>query len=153
MTTGVRSETTWKRLCHEDDVTGVVVETNEEDRFVLSLQDAIQACRSIEKANEYLSQLSGVFRRLTTWLNERPEKIDRAYLSLSGDGLDFTIVQRSNRFDPEIDEPLVDLDISIAKSEEFNLITLDVMSLPYCDEDNVLSFVKPRLTWVRRMPR
>lgn len=153
MATSAKNGASWINICPDDDAQGVIVETPEGDRFVLSVQDAITACKSVENANRFVQQLGALFGRLNAWLAERPEKIDRAYLSLSDEGVDFTVVQRSKDFDPEVDEPLVELDINIASSPEFDLIKLDVMSLPYSPDESLRSFVRPSQTWVRQMPR
>src|SRR5271157_265785 len=125
----------WISLSDDGDALGLMVTSKDGDRFYLSLEEAISACRSADRAKEFSRQLIDIFERLSCWIGERSDSIDRAYLSISDEGLDFTVVLTSMEFEQSIDESLVDLDIAIAQDPSFDNLRLDVMSLPYCSEE------------------
>jgi hypothetical protein len=151
--TGIDQATGWTHLCLDDDTPGVVVTTKEGDRFILTLDEAIRACKSAEKATDYMRQFQGVLDRVTSWLTSHADGIELAYLTLGADGLDFTVVLRSMTFERDIEEDLTELDIEIAQHKEFDLIRLNVLSLPRCSDDNLGAFVRPRGTWIWRPQR
>jgi hypothetical protein len=141
----------WTHLCPDEGIETVVVTTKDGDRFVLTIEEAIAACQTGDRSRQFFDQFRGVMERLTSWLNERPEKIDRAYLRIGRDGLDFTVVLRAKGFDPELEDSLTELDIEIAQNEAFELIKLDITALPYCSENSARSFVRQQGTRMRKI--
>jgi hypothetical protein len=144
-----QSNKSWTHLYHDDATDGFVVNTKDGDRFVLSFDEMVGACKISENRKEFFSQFKDVFELLNSWLNRNADKIDRAYLSFPGDGIDFTVVQRSKALDRDLDESLIHLDIEIAANEKFHLVRLQILVLPMTSEESVLAFVRPTGTFKR----
>ena len=141
----------WIRLCHDGDTDGYVVETKDGDRFVVSFEELARACSVSERGKDFRGQLRGLIERLTPWLKAHKDKVDRAYVSFNSGAIDFVIIQKSEKLDRELDNLILDLDIEIANDVDFNLIRLDVLSLPYCTEESARSFVSQAGTSMMRL--
>lgn len=140
----------WLHLRPDGGIDDVCVTTSDGDRFMLSVDEAIASCRFGDQLRQFIEQVGGVTDRLDAWLLQHRGKIDRAYLHIGRDGLDFIAVQRGMAMDPEIQDSLTELDLEIAHNQAFDLIRMDVTALPYCSENASSSFVPREGTRVKK---
>lgn len=140
----------WTRLCHDDPTDGYIVTTKEGDRFVFSFDDMVRACGHVENGRRFRAQFGEFFPELDSWLQARAAKLDRAYLSFDESGIQLTVILRARELDREFDDELISFDIQVAQDERFNLIRLHCLSLPFCSEDSVRSFVRDSGTMKRQ---
>ena len=139
----------WQFLSHQGGKRVVITDENN-DRFVLRVEDVIRACRSAEKFEEFANQISDVLDRLAAWLIERADKVDRAYLSLETDCVAFTVVLKTKSFDPDFEDALSLIDLEIAQDQGLNLIHLRSLALPLSSDTTVSSFLTHENGWVAK---
>ena len=131
---------------HFEDNRIVFVEGKDEDRFILTMSEAIRACKAYDSCKEHAffsRQYKNMLSRLKNWVSENKDVIDRAFLTVQDSGLSFLTVTKTRQYDDEFEERLSDLDLEIARSKEFSLIGLNVQSLPNCGPSNYLAFCDP----------
>ncbi len=125
----------------------VVCTPEDEDRFTLTVEQAIDACkayRSDEKRAMFRKQFTTLLYLLKTWIDKRKGKIQKAFLTVRDNGLLFLVVTSTPSFDSDLEDELTELDIQIANANEFSEIELDLKALPNCDKDNYESFCPPQ---------
>jgi hypothetical protein len=129
------------RLSHRDHDARVQVETEEEDRFVLTVGAAIQACKAFGEYEEFTRQFRKLQATLSSWVKDHAADVAEAYLTVRDAALLFLVVQSGEAFRQELEDSLTDLDLAVAQDEEFNLIRLQVLALPRASEESVRSFL------------
>ena len=117
------------------------VETEDEDRFVLTLGAAIEACRAFSHYETFVRQFRELHAQLSAWIQQHDRDIAEGYLTLRDGGLLFLVVQKSAAFNQELEDSLTDLDIKIAQDDDLNLIRLNVQALPQASEESIQSFL------------
>ena len=132
----------WTYLKHDDETDRYVVTTREGDRSVCSFEDIAKPCGFVENGKESRSQFAEFFQELNSWLDPRASKLDRVYLSFGESGLNLTVVLKGFECDRRFDDELIDFDIAVAQDPRFERIRLHCLSLPFCSEDSVRSFVR-----------
>ena len=123
------------------DESDVVVTPADEDRFALSVDDAIAACHAHTKEREFRKQHKILFEQLTRWLRDHKDTVERAYLTTRDNGLLFLVVTRSKEMDPNLQDSLTELDVEIANDAYLDLIRLSVLAIPNASESNIESFI------------
>ena len=131
------------RLRHGDDRL-VVVETEDEDRFLLTVQAVVRACKAHDQIALVGSQLRKLLKRLGEWVETNHEDIQEAYLTTRDSDLLFLIVRKSKPFNAPLEEVLTDLDLEVANDKDFDRLRLSVLALPATSEDSVKSFLCPQ---------
>lgn len=125
----------------EGEHDGVQVVRLEGDRFILTAQQAINALSLASQAARFQSQFTELLERLYVWVDSRRTKISAAYISISRDGITLLIVQRGVAADFELEDELVDLDISIANEGEFDLVPFNTLLVPRVGTDVLKTFL------------
>jgi hypothetical protein len=128
-----------------DKAARVVVTPDDEDRFAITVGEAVEACRAYTKSEQFKRQFTLMLRTLAEWIRHNQEKIEASFVTRRDNGLLFLVVQKSPRHDPEFEAALTELDIQIANDPMMDLIELSVMSLPCASEDCIDSFIHPAL--------
>ncbi|MCI0640661.1 MAG: hypothetical protein L0Y72_20085 [Gemmataceae bacterium] len=129
------------QLHHENTHGKVLVETDEQDRFVLTVSAAIEACQAYGKVNEFNQQFKELSARLSNWIGEHATDISQAYLTVRDASILFLVVQRAESFHQGLVDSLADLDVGIAQDEALYLIRLNVLALPRASEPSIESFL------------
>lgn len=124
----------------------VVVTPSDNDRFVLSVEEAAMACRSMKQLLVFNDQFEHLLSHLAQWMEDHKSKIKKAFVTVRDAGLMFLLVQNQVRFDGEFEDILSDLDIEIAQNPEYSLIHLSVLALPNCSQEGYESFLSPTYT-------
>lgn len=139
----ISSETksAWLHLRQEDGGS-VVIHTKDGDRFVLPIDDVVNACQSSAQINEFCRQVGTLLDRLTEWLTECQSEIEAAYVGLEPEGAIFVVVRKAMTFDAAFEDALSILDLEVAESADFKLIKLRVFALPRSSEQTVASFLE-----------
>ena len=119
----------------------VIVETERQDRFVLTVSAAIEACRAFGRTQEFNEQFKEMQTRLTAWIRQHEADISEAYLTVRDSAILLLIVQKSQAFHQELEDSLTELDIDIAQDDALNLIRLSVLALPKASEASIQSFL------------
>lgn len=126
----------------------VMVEDKDEDRYLLTVEQAIEACGAHNKENRaiFKRQFEDLQAYLGQWASERKGKIRRAFLTIRDAGLLFLLVTQKKTYDENFESELTKLDLEIANSNDFSEIQMSVQALPLCNEDNYYSFCNPEWT-------
>ena len=123
------------------DESQIVVTPEDQDRFAISVNDAIDACRAHAKEREFQTQHSLLMTLLKEWLNGKLSRVDRAFLTARDGGLLFLVVQKEQQLDEDLQDALTDLDIRIARDPALDLIKLSVLAIPKSSSSNIESFI------------
>lgn len=126
----------------------VLVEDADEDRFFMTVQEAIDACKVYERAKQpmFRKQFNMLLDFLGGWSYMRRNKLEKVFLTIRDAGLLFLVVTKRKTYDENFEEELTRLDLEIAHSEDFSEILLSVQSLPLCNQSNYDSFCYPERT-------
>ena len=111
------------------------------EKFLLTVQEAIKACGAYSTIAQFQTQMQELTELLSKWTTDRKRLVRDAYLSVKGGGLFFLVVMAGKEFDPDLEDELTALDIEIANSAEFDLLRLDVQAIPDSPPDCVDSFL------------
>lgn len=127
-------------LDEESDGRVKVVQKNSEE-FFMTIQQAVIACRQLDKFLDFKEQMGNLWEFLMEWVSERRTSIKSAYLTPRDHDVLFLVVQKDVPFDQELADDLSDLDISAANDRRFGLINLEVMSIPSVSKDSITAFI------------
>lgn len=128
------------RLCHGDK-SEVWIETEDEDRFLMTVEAVVRTCKAHNHIAEVARQLRKLLRRLGEWVKVHPGDVQEAYLTVRDSGLLFLIVRKTKPFNETLESDLTELDIEVADDDSFSLIRLSVLALPTTSEECVKSFL------------
>ena len=95
----------------------VRIEPEDEDRFGLTVAEAIYACRSAVSERTFRRQFEKLLVRLAEWVATNRRLLADAFLSVRDAGLLFLVVQKEKALDEELEEKLVRLDLEVARNE------------------------------------
>ena len=126
----------------------VVLSAEDNDRFVLTVEEAIAACRVYDPSGR--ARLQTQFKRLLDllgeWVGDHSEKIEKAFLTVRDRGLLFLVMMNQVQYDPALEDDLTELDLQIANEPDFQDFSVSVLALPECGADAYLSFINPQLS-------
>jgi len=132
------------RLVFSERDAHVVIEPADEDRFVMRVNEAIEACRVYEEFQSlFRQQLDYLKNTLGTWRREHMHAIEKAFLTLQDDRMLFLVVMAEKGYDSTLEDDLTELELRIAQDPACSRIKLDVQALPSCDEHAYVSFCNP----------
>ena len=124
----------------EGDSGQVVVNQLDGDRFVLSVQEVVNACGAFSRQRDLSKQAQLLFEKLGEWSRARSTSIRSSHLTFRDSGLLFVVVQAGRAFDRKLCDDLVDLDLVIAGTPELDLIHLDVLAIPAAVPEAMAAF-------------
>ncbi len=130
-------------LDEQDDSRQVVVSSEEADRIVMSMRQAVAACFAFDKGvNAFNRQLTELLGRLVGWINQHRDAIRTAHVTIRPqNNLLFVVTQRKVEFDQALTDALTELDIEVSDSDDFNLIDFDVLALPAVSKESAKAFL------------
>ncbi len=135
------------RLRYSEKDHRVFIETATTDRFVLTVEEAIEACRIYdEQKSLFKAQYDKLLSLLGEWAYCHRSKIRNAFLTVRNTRLLFLVVMKRKTYDEELERELTELDLKIVQESDFSEIPLSVQALPYCNETGYDSFCKPGWT-------
>ena len=132
----------------------ILVEDADEDRFSMTVEEAIEACRVYEREKQPLfrKQFKMLLGFLGEWSFKRRNKLAKVFLTIRDAGLLFLVVTKRKTYDEGFEEELTQLDIEVANKEDFSRILLSVQALPLCSSSNYDSFCYPERTLEYTIP-
>lgn len=128
-------------LLDASETNQVVVVPPNKDKFCLPIQQAIKACQATDNSYRCGQQFEALLERLSTWLTERKSRISSAAVTIRQSDILFYVVQKDVGRDSELADDLTSLDLEIANSIDYDLIELNVMSVPFVSEDSSSAFL------------
>ena len=130
----------------QDNDNNVVVTPEDNDRFVLTVSEAVEACKARGNENKFGLQFNLLMRITAEWLKEHKDKISCSYLTVRDAGLLFLVVRKEISFNSDFEDLLTEFDIKIAQDPQLDLIDLSVLAIPNSNEAGISSFLKPGYT-------
>jgi len=126
----------------------ILVEDADEDRFSMTVEEAIEACKVYEREKQLLfrKQFKMLLDFLGEWSFKRKDKLAKIFLTIRDAGLLFLVVTRRKTYDDNLERELTELDMKIAQSGDFSEVWLSVQSLPHCDKNGYDSFCNSEWT-------
>lgn len=111
------------------------------DRFVLTVETALEVLSLASDGVRFQAQFTELMNRMYSWVDSHRDSISAAYLSVSVEGLTLLVVQRDVPTDHELEEEMVELDIDVVNSGEFDLVPFNTLLVPRVDESVLQSFL------------
>lgn len=134
-----------QQLIWRDGDGTLTITPENESRFNIKLNRAIEILREAHKAEEFRSQFSVLLEVLAGWLKSQ-KAIHAAYVTLRDNSLCFVVVREKCQFDDEFEDSLSNLDMDIASDVDLDLIRLNTMALPLASEEAIASFLNADFT-------
>lgn len=132
------------RYQHQDG--SVVVIPEDESRFVITVGEAIRACRAFDAQLQFERQFKEVLNKLGAWVTTHKAEVSRAYITSRDTGLLFLVVRNVVEYGREFEDALTDLDVDVAQNPNLDLVQLSVLAIPKASDESVASFLNPKLT-------
>src|SRR5262245_23786767 len=101
------------QLDAKDEGGSVTVTPRDQDRFILLVEEAIEACKEAAKDKQAKRRFMLLLNRLQRWLLTRLDVAD-AYLTDRDGGLFFVVVRKVATYDDGFEDELSELDREIA---------------------------------------
>ena len=120
----------------------VLVTPEDEDRFCIKVQRAIDILQMAHQAEAFTRQFNLLLRMLALWLQDR-SAVRQAFLTQRDGALAFVVIREAVEYDDEFEDELSDLDYEIANDADLNLIKMDAMALPSVSDAAATSFLDP----------
>ena len=120
---------------------GIVVTPENKDRFWMTVGAAIDACHFKQTLQEFGAQLGVLNARLTEWIRDHGEDVERAHLTVRNGGLFFLVVRRSVKYNAELADALAKLEIAIQNDPEIDQLKVRVLALPKVEESGIQTFL------------
>jgi len=121
----------------------VVVTAQDQDRFVMTIEQAAAACAEGDKAIRFGKQLENVLLpKLGAWLAGHQAAVRKAFLTQREGRLLFLVIQSTAPYDRQLADDLTALDLDVARDASLDLIPLSVMALPAVDDNAAASFME-----------
>ena len=126
-------------ILSESDNGHVLVDLNDNEKIMMSTSEAVNACRAIKDVPRFTYQFRDLIDRLRDWSEENAAGLSTTKINLRSDGILFVATQKHVPRDEELISKLTDLDIAIANDAAFDLITMNVLSLPRVEETSAFT--------------
>ncbi len=122
------------RLSYEDG--HIVVTPQDQDKFLISAERAIQACRETVQMDERITNFKEKFLLpLNRWCAHHASRVAACYLPLPMSSLQAFVVNNSSKFDFELANEVAALERDLARAGW----RVGVVQLPAADEFNSLA--------------
>jgi hypothetical protein len=128
----------------------VVVCPADEDRFVRTVEEIIQAAKAhgTNERTRLRLQLQPLFNELGGWASAHASKISHAFLTLRDSNLLFLVVMKGKAYDEALESDLTDLELKIAHDDCFDTTPmLSVLAIPHCSAEDYGAFLNPALRY------
>lgn len=125
--------------------TKVVVEPDDEDRFVLTVREAAQACKQAQDDKEWQTKFSGFLVYLEKWAETHSKRIRTVYVNVADGALNILIGTSGGAYDVDFDDIITELDIALVK--EFPWLVAEVMQVPQCVQSDRIPYEKAILVY------
>lgn len=140
----------WARVTPNQHV-GLTVQSKDGKTYVLSIDDAEFACKSLERFKDFGIQIADLLGDLHKWLVARREIVERGYFSIEPSGATLLVVRKGNKYDPDFEDELANLELAIMQNDVYSMIRFRSIALPNCPDETVASFINRSRSWVANL--
>lgn len=117
----------------------VVVCPQDEDRFLMTVQDAAEACRPGQEVLRWRAQLDKLIVYVHEWVKRHVDRVSATYMATADGRLTFFVVPEGTTMDFELSDEIAQLDLEIA--HEFDLCKCEVRQIPGRDYAAIATFL------------
>ena len=126
----------------EQEVVGVT--PRDQQRFEVQKDNAINALRLARQADQAAKQLQLLLNTIAEWAQGFQGRWNSLILTVQDGSLLLLVVQHKKVCDWQMGESLAKLDMDIANSHDFHLLTFNAMVLPNVSTESLRAFVDER---------
>ena len=119
----------------------VVVVPEDEDRFIVTSQEAARACRRVADEQEWKTEFNSFLTNVHDWCKKHSGSIDGAYLSFGDEGLKLFLATHGDEYDFSLGDEVAKLGIELAAL--FPGCPADVLHVPSMALKDLDSFFSP----------
>jgi hypothetical protein len=106
----------------------VVVEPEDQDRFVTTVQEAARACKSAQDGSQWRQQFEAFLAFIHEWCKQRQDRVESGFVDVGDGGLRVSICVTSENFDFDFEDEVTELDIVLA--QKFPQCLSEVTQIP-----------------------
>jgi hypothetical protein len=118
----------------------VVVEPEDENRFMMTAREAARACEVAQSEKELREAFNRLLVYLHEWCKTRGSTVHSAYV-YSGDGcLNILICTQGPDYRFDFDDPVTELDLDLTR--QFDWLTAEVMQVPEASREGHIALEK-----------
>jgi hypothetical protein len=123
----------------------VVVEPEDENRFLMTAREATRACEQAQGEKELREQFTQFMLYLHKWCEAHADEVCAAYV-YPGDGfLNILVCTRGDGYRFDFDDQVTELDIDVAR--QFGWLRAEVMQVPESAREGQVSLEKAILVY------
>lgn len=117
----------------------VVVTGNDGDRWVTTVREAAQACRSALDQEAWQHEFEGFLGKIHQWATQHAQDVSAAFVGVSSEGLTGVIVTKGQEYRQDLDDAITALDIELAKN--FPSCRADVLQSPEGEPETRIPYI------------
>lgn len=117
----------------------VVVTDKDGDRWVTTVREAAQACRSALDQKEWAEQFGAFLARIHEWAKEHADVVSAAFVGVSSEGLTGVIITKGQDYRYDFDDDVTELDIELAN--RFPSCRADVLHSPEGEPESRIPYI------------
>lgn len=114
-----------------------IIHPEDDDLFVRTGREVIEACRLNISLELWLKELQGVFDTVIRWSTERRDRVRACFCEPRGSKMVFFFVTGSNRFDFDLADELADLNTRVVNG--FNIGMVEMLQIPEAELDRFVN--------------
>lgn len=116
----------------------VVIAEDGRDRWVTTVEEAAQACRSALDQQEWQKEFEAFLGRIHEWAKEHNE-VSAAFVGINSEGLTGVIITKGTEYRYDFDDEITTLDIELA--EKFPNCRADILQSPEGEPESRIPFI------------
>lgn len=116
----------------------ILVESDNEDRFMMTMREAAYACKQAQDKQEWQDDFKKFLHEVHQWCEAHAGKVEAGYVGVGDGSLNVFVCTKSADYDFDIDDELTELDIDLVKNHPW--LVAEVLQIPeQTREDQILS--------------
>ncbi len=123
----------------------VVVVPEDEDRFVVTMREAAQACKQAQDDKEWKDAFDSFLIYLENWAEDHANQIESVFVNVADGALNILICTAAESYNVDLDDLITDLDLSLVK--EFPWLVAEVMQVPGSVQGDRIPYEKAILVY------
>jgi hypothetical protein len=122
-----------------ESVQRVLVTDDNGDRWLTTVREAAQACRSALDQQEWKEQFQSFLGHIYEWSKKHADIVFAAYVGVSSEGLTGVIVTKGTEYRLDFDDEVTKLDIELA--EKFPDCRADILQSPEGEPEGRIPYI------------
>jgi hypothetical protein len=119
----------------------VVVHAADEDRFLMTCEEAARACKRHMTVVEWKQEFTRLLAHLRKWIEQHLSTVEACYADVRDGQLVIFILPKGRRFDMGLAEEIAALEYSLPG--QFPICDCEVMQVPATSNESLTGFMNP----------